>query len=75
MCIFCDRDWKDKTICINCLRDDNKLSVFHLLQNIEVIHNTKISVTKTKNIIDEYYRLIKTKTQKEAYRIIISKYD
>ena len=75
MCIFCDEGWIYRTICSVCIKDDDKLSIFHLIPNINFKYQINLDEGQINKLIDLYMELKgEKKTQKEIYRIIFEKY-
>lgn len=59
MCIFCNRDegeriGGEKTICIECMKNEDKLNIFHLLHNIAIITQKNVSEREVEN---KYFKL------------------
>lgn len=75
MCIFCSEDM-ERTICVNCLRDEDKLNVFQLITCIDILAEKKVMNEEIKDIKDRYFELKKKKLNVgEIYHIIIKEFE
>ena len=75
MCIFGNYEEGERTICINCIQNTDKLNIFHLLNCINILAETKVMNEDIKGIKDRYFELKKKKLNVgEIYNIIIEEF-
>ena len=75
MCIFCNKNWGIRTICSDCIKDDDKLSLFHLIPNINFSCQINLDEGQINKLMNEYQELLnEKKTQKEIYRILVERW-
>ena len=76
--MFCEGfDIDSGLICVQCMKNEDKLNIFHLFNCIEMLTLKKVrSFKEMKQIEKEYYKLKKQgKDIKEITHIIISEFE
>ena len=74
-CYFCD-EGKDKNICIECIKNENKVNIWHLFFIIPAICKIAINKYDEERIIRKYFELTRKNIKiEEIKHIIISEFE
>ena len=73
-CYFCDGG-RDRNLCIDCLKNENKVNIWHLFSIIPVVCRKTLDRYDEERIIRRYYELKRKNLDiKEINHIIISEF-